>query len=293
VAPTGTATPAGTVHAVGASPEGIVYDPNTNLVAVAVHNPDRLLLLDPATLAVVRSVPLPGSARHLQLAAPGGPVLAPAESADELVEVTLPGGATSAVGVGKQPHDAAASGGDVVVGNEFGRSLSIIRNGAVLKTLAGVQQPGGVIADGSTVAVVDVASFTVDTFDLTTLRRTAVAHAGQGPTHGVLVSGQRLVVADTRGNAILVFSVRPLKQLAHLAVPGTPYGTAFDATTDTVWVTLTALNEVIGLDVRGTVPVVVARYPTVRQPNTVAVAPGSHTLWITGTDTGVVERISR
>jgi DNA-binding beta-propeller fold protein YncE len=90
-----------------------------------------------------------------------------------------------------------------------------------------------------------------------------------------------------------VFSVSPLRQVASLALPGTPYGLAMDASTGTLWVTLTALNEVVGLDVTGAVPRVIARYPTVRQPNTVAVAPGSHTLWVTGTDAGVVERISR
>jgi hypothetical protein len=66
-----------------------------------------------------------------------------------------------------------------------------------------------------------------------------------------------------------------------------------DSSTDTVWVTLTALNEVVGLDLSTRTPRVIARLPTVQQPNTVAVAPGSHTLWITGTDAGVVERISR
>jgi sugar lactone lactonase YvrE len=145
----------------------------------------------------------------------------------------------------------------------------------------------------STVAVVDVGAFTVGTYDLHTLTRTAVLAAGKGPTHGVLASGQRLIVADTRGDAMLVFSVSPLRRLASLALPGTPYGLAMDASTDTLWVTLTALNEVVGLDVSGSVPRVIARYPTVRQPNTVAVASGSHTLWVTGTDTGVVQRISR
>jgi sugar lactone lactonase YvrE len=37
----------------------------------------------------------------------------------------------------------------------------------------------------------------------------------------------------------------------------------------------------------------IVSYPTVRQPNTVAVAPGGHTLWITGTEAGTVERITR
>jgi DNA-binding beta-propeller fold protein YncE len=288
-----TATPAGTLHPVGAQPEGIVYDPATKLVAVAVRGPDRLQLLDGPPLAVARTVPLPGSARHLQLAGPGGPVLVPDETTNQLIEVSLPDGQLRATGVGKQPHDAAASGGDIVVGNEFGRSISILRDGAVLATLGGVQQPGGVIGDGSTVGVVDVGAFTVSTYNLTTRKQIAVKRAGKGPTHGVLANNQRLVVADTRGNAMLVYSVSPLEQIGHLALPGTPYGLAFDAVTDTVWVTLTALNEVVGLDVSGNTPKIVARYPSVRQPNTIAVAPGAHTLWVAGVAAGTVEQISR
>lgn len=293
-APSGGPAPVGTVSVVGDSPEGIVFDAKTNLLAVAVHKPDRLLLLNGATLALERTVPLPGSVRHLQLAGPGGPVLVPVESVDELLEVTLPGGATRATKVGRQPHDAtAAAGGRIVVGNEFSKSISILKDGVVLKTLPGVRQPGGVIGDGDTVAVVDVGDFTMSTFDLTTETRTAVLAAGKGPTHGVLASGHRLVVADTRGNALLEFRLSPLTKIGSVALPGTPYGMALDASTATLWVTLTARNEVVGFDVTGANPREIARYPTLRQPNTVAVSPGSHSVWITGTAGGQVQLIKR
>lgn len=285
--------PAGITRTVGSGAEGIVYDPVTKVVAVAVRFPNRLLLLDPATLRIERTVPLPGSARHLQLAAPGGPVLVPAESANELVTVAVPGGAERSTSVGRQPHDAAGSGADVVVGNEFGHSISVLQAGVVIRTITGLRQPGGVIGDGTTAAVVDVGAFTVSTYDLTTLRRIAVAPAGEGPTHGVLVPGQRLAIADTRGDAILLDSVSPLQRLATLALPGTPYGVAMDSVTDTLWVTLTGSNQVVGVDLGGATPRVIARYPTVRQPDSVAVQPGSHRLWITGTSAGEVELITR
>lgn len=293
-APATTAGAPGLTRTVGDLPEGIVYDPGSRLVAVAVRNPDRLQLLDPGTLRVVRSVPLPGSVRHLQLAKPGGPVLVPDESARELVQVTLPGGRAVRTKVGKQPHDASAlANGDIVVGNEFSKSLSIVRGPRVVRTLTGVVQPGGVIGDGSTAAIVDVHAFTLSTYDIPAGRRTGLITVGAGPTHGVLLSRNRVAVTDTRGGAVLICSLRPLKQVARLATGGAPYGVAVDAATDTVWVTLTATNQVIGIDASGATPRVVARYATVRQPNTVAVAPGSHTLWVTGTEAGVVQRISR
>lgn len=292
-APATSAAPAGAVRDVGAETEGIVYDPGTKLLAVAVRKPDRLLLLDPSSLAVRRSLPLPGSVRHLQLAAPGGPVLVPAESANQLVQVSLPGGSTTITNVRKQPHDATSTDADVVVGDEFGKSISFVRDGRVRKTVTGLTQPGGVIGDGTIVGVVDVGAFTLSTYDVATGRRIALAKAGKGPTHGELIGGGRIVVADTRGDQLLVFNIRTLKQTGRLALPGTPYGMTVDRSTNTVWITLTSRNQVVGLDVSGDTPRVIARYATVRQPNTVAVAPGSRTLWITGTDAGVVQRITR
>lgn len=77
------------------------------------------------------------------------------------------------------------------------------------------------------------------------------------------------------------------------SLPGNPYGLAFDTSTDSVWVTLPARDEVVGLDVASGTPTVIARYTTVRQPNPIAVNPGSTTVWVTGTTDGTVERISR
>ena len=293
-APVTQTTPAGSVARVGASPEGIVYDAMTGLLAVAVQKPNRLLLLDPTTLSPKASVRLPGSVRHLQLGGPGGPVLVPVESANRLVQVTLPDGQRSATRVRKQPHDAAETvNGDVAVGDEFGRALSVIRNGSVVHTFTDLTQPGGVAASGNTVAVVDVGAFTLSTYDLEAMRRTGRAPAGAGPTHLDLLSGDRVIVADTRGNRLLVYTLDPLRRVGSLPLPGAPYGMAADSKTGTEWVTLTARNEVVGLDVSHDTPTVVARYPTVRQPNTVAVDPGSKHLWITGTAAGVVERITR
>ena len=206
----------------------------------------------------------------------------------------MPSGRKSVTDVLKQPHDAAqTANGDLAVGDEFGKALSVIRGGRVIKTFRDLEQPGGVVADGNLVTVVDVHGFTVTTYDLTSLREIARKPAGKGPTHGVLVSGHRVLVSDTRGNQLLVFGDDPLRRLGRMRLPGAPYGLASDASTGTVWVTLTSRNEVVGVDVRGNTPKVVARYATVRQPNTVAVAPGSHELWITGTDSGVVQRIAR
>lgn len=294
-APSATLRPVGWFASVGDKPEGIAYDARTDTVAVAVRNPSRLVLLDGARMTVRRSVALPGVVRHLQMAGPGGPVLVPCESADELVEVPLDGTPIRATKVGRSPHDATATSAGYVAGDEFGPSLSVVRNGRLVRTISGqgIEQPGGVIGDGPTVALVDVHAFTVSTFDVATGKRIAVVAAGKGPTHGVLDADHHLIVADTRGNQLLTYSLSPLRETGHLDLAGAPYGIASDPSQRLVWVTLTGRNQVVGFDVSGATPREIARYATVEQPNTVAVAPGSGMLWITGTRTGVVQQIKR
>ncbi len=294
VSPALGATPAGTVREVADLPQGIVYDEKTDSLAVAVRDPYRLLVLDPTTLVQRRSVELPGKVRHLQVTPAGGTVLVPSETADKVFEVDLATGRAQATDVQRHPHDAAGTaGGDVLAGNEFSGSISVVRRGRVIHTFSDLRQPGGVLAEGSTAVAVDVGDYTVTTYDLDSMKRVDRAPAGQGPTHGALVGDDRIAVTDTRGDQVLLFTLDPLKQVGSLSLPGSPYGVAGDPTTGTVWVTLTGKNRLVGLDVTGPAPKVIATYPTVRQPDTVAVAPGARTLWVTGTKDGVVQRITR
>ncbi len=95
------------------------------------------------------------------------------------------------------------------------------------------------------------------------------------------------------GDAVVVYDVDPLEEVARLPLDGSPYGLAADSRSDTVWVTLTGRNEVVGLDVSGETPEEIDRYPTVRQPDTVAVSPGADVVWVTGRSDGVVQRVER
>ena len=286
------AEPAGRVIDVGARPEGIIADAATGLVAVAVREPNALVLVDARTGAVTERVELPGSLRHLQLAGPGGPVLVPVESADTLVAVELPSGdIVSRAPTGRFPHDATvAANGTVFVTNEFGSSLTVVRDGAVVDTLTDQTQPGGVAAAGDFVGVIDVRQNDLTVYYAVTLRQAGRVAAGDGPTHVVAGPRGRLIVSDTRGDALLVFEVSPsVRQLARLELPGSPYGLAYDAQHDRVWVTLTARNEVVEIDATASPPTVLNRFPTVRQPNTVAVDAASGKVFVTGTAEGVLQ----
>ncbi len=289
--PETTVEPAGTVVDLDPDAEGMVFDPVTGLLAVAVRDPNRLVLTD-ADGTTVLEVPLPGHARHLQLAAPGGPVLVPAEDSNTLVEVALPGGEVTGTMVGDYPHDAAqVASGQVLVGDEKGGTLSVIDDGEVIATLDSQTQPGGVAVVDDLAAVVDVGAFTITTYDVPAAQLLTVADAGDGPTHLVADSQGRFLVADTRGDAVLVFGSDPLELQSTYDLPGTPYGLAYDTTDQVLWVTLTATNEVVGLSTAGEELTEVARFPTVRQPNTVAVDPSSGRVFVGSRETGQLQLI--
>ena len=283
--------PAGRVVPLDPDAEGMVFDPVTGLLAVAVRDPNRLLLVD-RDGTTVREVPLPGHARHLQLAAPGGPVLVPAEDSNSLVEVALPDGTTRQTAVGVYPHDAArVASGQVLVGDERGGTLSVVTDGEVTETLTSQTQPGGVATVGDVAGVVDVGAYTLTSYDVPAGELVEVLDAGEGPTHLVADARGRFLVADTRGDAVLTFTADPLEQTGSLPLPGTPYGLAFDPVDQVLWVTLTVTNEVVGLSAAGDELTEVARFPTVRQPNTVAVDSGTGRVFVGSRATGELQLV--
>ena len=289
-----TRPPSGQVIAVGAVAEGVVADPRTGLVAVGLRDPFRLALVDGANGEVRREVPMPGSLRHLQLQAPGGPVLVAAESSNELLQVALPSGEViSRVGVGKFPHDATATaGGSIVVANELGGTVSVVEGGRVVHTFGNAAQPGGVASVGERVGMVDVRKNSLTVYDIAGRQMLAELPAGEGTTHVVAGPQGRLLVADTEGDAIGVFGLDPEpRMLGRLPLPGSPYGISYDDVRDRLWVTLTATNEVVGIDFAAAQPRVAIRLPTIRQPNTVAVNSTTGRIYVASPARGELELI--
>ena len=286
--------PEGSVSRVGNKPEGLVADPVTRRVAVALTDPDELAILDgrrPET--VLRRVPLPGAPRHLRLARDGGPVLVPAESGDRLVEVPLGGDRPPrSTPVGDGPHDAArdAATGHDLVADEFGSTLTILDAGRRVAQVPAPVQPGGVAAiEDGPAALVAVRERVLALFDPLTGRRLAVAPAGVGPTHVEAADDGRVYVADTDGDAILFFRTRPrLRLVRRIGLEGSPYGMALDRRRHRLWVTLTARNEVVELTEEG-LPRELRRFPTVRQPNSVAVDEVSGRVFVASRTDGTLQ----
>lgn len=254
--------------------EGVAVDPRSGIAAIAIGVPPQLALLELATGRVVRRVALPGTARHVQLGAPGGPFVVPVETADAVLLVDPRTGAVRREPAGDHPHDAAMAGPRIFAGDEFGSTLSVLRAGRTVGTVPVDVQPGGVAVVGDQIAVISVRAYTVELYPSGEDRPAGggAQSAGLGPSHVVAGAGGRLTIADTRGRALMIYDTVPrLRFRARVPVPGAPYGLAADPSRGRVWVTLSDTNQLLELTDDGRRPRVLRRLPTVRQPNSVGV----------------------
>lgn len=111
----------------------------------------------------------------------------------------------------------------------------------------------------------------------------ARADAGVGPTRA-LSDGRWLWVLDTRGDAMLVYRLRPQLELTRrVYLPGGPFALALDPVKQRLWVTLTETNEVVEFPAHGR-PTELRRFPTVRQPNQVGVDGERGIVYVRGAD---------
>ena len=260
--------------------EGLAADGVTHTVVAALRR-QRVALLDARTGRVRTTVDVGGTARHLQLARPGGPVLVPGEDTDLLVQVALPSGAVVArARVGKHPHDAALdpASGRAVVADELGGAVSFVVGDRVVATRRGPVQPGGVAVTGGRAGVVDVRGNAVYVYDVATARQVARVAFGRGLTHIVAIGGGRAVVADTRGSALYVVALTGTPRVLHrIGFPlGSPYGMAADpghAPQGRLYVAAAGANRLVTYDVGpdGGLTGSGAAVPTLQQPNSVAV----------------------
>jgi DNA-binding beta-propeller fold protein YncE len=238
---------------------------------------------------VRKVVRLPGAPRHLQLAGPAGPVLIPAEQVGRLFQVALPGGAVMAdTRVGRQPHDAAAAGPVVFVGNEYSNTVSLVRGGRQIAVEPAPLQPGGVAAarDGSAVVVVGVRGRRIEAY-APDGRPLGIAPVGIGPTHVRAAPNGLFYVADTEGDAVIFFRVTaagPRQVGSARTQCCAPYGIAIDGRRGVVYLTLTASNRLESFRISGTGLIPGRTWPTVRQPNDVAVDEKTGRVFVAGTD---------
>ena len=264
---------AGTVTPLGAPATQVVVDPRTETVAMALVDPPRLLLSMLDGTAPPRQVALPGPAADLVLAADGGTLLVPVTAPGSLVRVPLDGGAPSTTDLDGPAYGVLAMGGTTVVA--MGDRLTVLDGSRPGRSIPGFVDATRLVPAGTKVGVLDRGRSAVSLMDISANDAGPALRAGNGAAAAVSDRFGRMLVTDVRDGELLVFAGDPLLLRQRFPLPGAPYGVAYDARRDLAWVTLTARNEVVGLNVARGEPVVVHRFPTVHQPDAVAVDPAS------------------
>jgi DNA-binding beta-propeller fold protein YncE len=284
VSPEAVVTPAGTVTAQDAV-AAMAYEPASATLAVATGKIVRLFHLGD-TLEEVRDVDVPGPVEALSV--DGGTVLATGRN--QFVRITVPSGATDDTTTFRgTPVSATTYEGRTLVAVRDERAVAVVKGDRIQRMITGdMMSADQVLATDKGAVVLDRLRNAVFQLDVPGGSVDQGLRAGQGATNAVTDRFGRVLVTDTRGGALLAFSLDPLLLRQNYPVPGAPYGIAYDPKRDLVWVTLTETNEVVGYEVAGEQPKERYRFPTVSQPNTVAVDPSTGRVVVaSGTGKGV------
>jgi len=289
--------PAGDVLALTGRPSAALFDPTTSSLVVFTPGadpqaPGTLTIIGPAGAA--RPVALPAGTTAIAGDRKGAVY---ATTRGGFVTVDLATGGLAATTI--DGHDATdftavarRVDGRLLVGSAAGAVYVLADQTGSGQTGSGQTGSGqtrvtaettifsrvdAIVTEGETAVVLDRAQTSVTALNQQGAVQQAL-RAGLGATTIAADPAGRVLVTDTRGGQLLVFSVDPLIQRQGYPIGESPYAIASSNTL--VWVSQTAINSVAGYDLGSGIPVEKVRYPTVRQPNSLAFDEVSGTLYV-------------
>jgi outer membrane protein assembly factor BamB len=281
--------PAGTVRPLAGHAKSVLFDAATSSLVVlgpGKDGPDEITTMP--TKGPARAVPLPAEAtamtgdnRGRVYAAGRGGYFVLDVANGRVIRVPVEGqGSTEFTAIARRAD------GRLVLGSADGAVYTLSSDtdvGAQLKIFARVD---ALVTQGNTAVVLDRGQTSVTTVDSSGNKAAEALRAGEGATTLAADAAGRVLVADTRGNGLLVFGTDPLMLRQRYPVPGAPYGLA--GSSRLAWVSQTETNMVIGYDLATGIPVEKVRYPTVQQPNSLVFDEASGTLYVvSGSGAGV------
>jgi hypothetical protein len=327
--PAVTGEPAGVVRPLAGHAQAAVFDAATASLAVlspGVGGQSTVTVV--ASSGAGRPVPLPGPATAMT-GDNDGRVYASTRGGYFRVDIRT--GTANRVDIeGQQGTDFTAiarrADGKLVLGSADGAVYTLSSDAVVGASLKIFARVDALVAQGNTAVVLDRGQTSVTTMSASGENADHALRAGEGATTMAADSAGRVLVADTRGNELLVFGTNPLILRQRYPVRDAPYGLAGsspsgkggdigppsrsggdirppsrsggdirppsrsggDITPGLAWVSQTATNTVVGYDLATGIPVEKVRYRTVQQPNSLAFDDASGTLYVvSGSGAGV------
>ncbi|MGV0814702.1 hypothetical protein ABQF34_22280 [Mycolicibacterium boenickei] len=289
VSPPVTETPAGEIRQLPGPAESAVFDQATGTLAVLSpksESESTLRLLTDGQPP--RTVTLDSVARALTVDGKGH-VLAAIRGGYFRVDVSAAKAAKVEVD-GSQDVEftaiAVRADGNPVLGSADGAVYTLSDDHTVAARLKIFARVDSIVTQGNTAVVLDRGQTSVTAVDPSGTKAPQALRAGEGATTMAADSHGRVLVADTRGDELMVFGADPLIMRQRYPVPAAPYGLTGSA--QLAWVSQTAVNAVIGYDLSTGIPVEKVRYRTVQQPNSLAYDDKTGTLYVvSGSGAGV------
>lgn len=280
--------PAGSVRALSTSIDSTTFDPATRTVIVTSADGRQIMLFDaqqpaaePRTISVERPV------RHVTPVGDGTVLLAMKEQVGTLDLRT--GTMTPTPAEGDPLAVAQLPDGRIVTGTKDGEINITDPDTDELsdptQTIDGLASADAFAVVGDTLTVLDREQTSLTEVDIAESSLGMALRVGEGASELATDSFGRILVTDTTGDELLVYTTDSLVLRQRFPVGPAPVGVAYDEGADVVWVTLTGTNEVVGFDLSSGVGIETERFPTVRQPNSVAVDSETGTLYV-GSATG-------
>jgi hypothetical protein len=289
--PPASQTPAGALRPLQGKAAAAIFDGGTNQLAVLTVGADPAA---PASLTefgdsqvAPRVIALPGPAAALTGDGRGTAYLA---ARGGYLSVDLSTGHTAQVTLGDAEQAdftaiARRADGKLVLGSADGAVYTLASPTTVGNRNKIFARVDSLVTQGDTTVVLDRGQTSVTTIGADGRVEQAL-RAGEGATTMAADPLGRVLVADTRGGQLLVYGVDPLILRQAYPVRQAPYGLA--GSRRLTWVSQTASNVVIGYDLSTGIPVERVRYPTVQQPNSLALDEASDTLYVvSGSGAGV------
>jgi outer membrane protein assembly factor BamB len=284
-----TGAPAGVVRPLPGHAQAAVFDPATaSLVVLSPGAAGQSVLTLVAASGAMRAVPLPGPATAMT-GDDDGRVYASTRGGYFRVDIRA--GTASRVDIDGQPGTdftaiARRADGKLVLGSADGAVYTLSSDTAVGASLKIFARVDVLVTQGNTAVVLDRGQTSVTTISASGTDADHALRAGEGATTMATDSAGRVLVADTRGDELLVFGTDPLILRQRFPVRDAPYGLA--GSSKLAWVSQTAINTVVGYDLATGIPVEKVRYRTVQQPNSLAFDEASGTLYVvSGSGAGV------
>jgi DNA-binding beta-propeller fold protein YncE len=289
VSPPVTGAPAGVVRPLRGHAQAAAFDTATSSLAVlapAVDGQSAVQTLRPTGTPQV--VPLPGTGTAM---AGDNAGMVYVSTRGGYFRVDLRARTADRVDVeGQQDTDFTAiarrADGKLVLGSADGAVYTLGSDTAVGASLKIFARVDALVTQGNTTVVLDRGQTSVTTVSENGTDAEHALRAGEGATTMAVDPAGRVLVADTRGDGLLVFGTDPLILRQRYPVRDAPYGLA--GSSKLAWVSQTAVNTVVGYDLTTGIPVEKVRYRTVQQPNSLAFDEASGTLYVvSGSGAGV------